>query len=109
MNALVSKLILTIKNTFQAAIGCFIQALNKYPEKSPIRTSILMELAESLVTLNLKFEAVAYYEQALDTVEDKTRKLMFMKNLVNLLIDCGIIYYYYFSLVYYIPFSPLPD
>lgn len=66
-----------------------MQALNKYPDKSPIRTSILMELADSLVTLNLKYEAVAYYEQALDTVEDETRKLMFMKNLINLLIDCG--------------------
>lgn len=73
----------------QAAIGCFMQALNKYPDKSPIRTSILMELADNLVMLNLKLEAVAYYEQALETVDDKTRKLMFMKNLVNLLIDCG--------------------
>lgn len=71
-----------------------MQALNKYPDKSPMRTSILMELADSLVMLNLKLEAVAYYEQALETVDDKTRKLMFMKNLVNLLIDCGIIYFF---------------
>ncbi|XP_026321530.1 uncharacterized protein LOC113231429 [Hyposmocoma kahamanoa] len=76
------------RENLEAAIGCFMQALNKYPDKSPMRTSILMELADSLVMLNLKLEAVAYYEQALETVDDKTRKLMFMKNLVNLLIDC---------------------
>lgn len=88
------------KCKFQAAVGCFMQALNKYPEKSPIRTSILMELAENLVMLNLKLEAVAYYEQALETVQDKTRKLMFMRHLVNLLIDCGKIFYRFFCFAY---------
>lgn len=66
-----------------------MQALNKYPDKSPIRTAILMELADNLVSLNHKLEALFYYEQALETVEDKTRRLMFMRNLLDLQINCG--------------------
>ncbi|XP_049876172.1 40-kDa huntingtin-associated protein [Pectinophora gossypiella] len=77
------------RENLEAAIGCFMQALSKYPERSPIRTSILMELADGLVSLNHKLEAVSYYEQALELVEDKTRKLMFLRNLLNLQMDCG--------------------
>ncbi|XP_068617852.1 uncharacterized protein [Battus philenor] len=77
------------RENIEAAIGCFMQALSKYPEKSPIRTSILMELANDLVTLNHKLEALAYYEEALDTVSEGAMKLMYMMNLHNLLIECG--------------------
>ncbi|CAG4944533.1 unnamed protein product [Parnassius apollo] len=77
------------RENLEAAIGCFMQALSKYPETSPIRTSIFMELASNLVSLNHKLEAVAYYEQALDTLSEGTMKLMYMRNLLNLLIDCG--------------------
>ncbi|XP_072945247.1 40-kDa huntingtin-associated protein-like [Epargyreus clarus] len=76
------------RENLEAAIGCYMQALSKYPEKSPIRTSILMELASELVALNHKFEALEYCKQALDLVGDETMKLMYMRNLVNLYIDC---------------------
>lgn len=75
-----------------------MQALNKYPEKSLIRTSILMELANNLVSLNHKLEAVAYYEQALDSVKDSKMKLMYMTNLLNLLIDCSKSHFTFFNL-----------
>ncbi|CAH2043134.1 unnamed protein product, partial [Iphiclides podalirius] len=77
------------RENLEAAIGCYMQALSKYPEKSLIRTSILMELANNLLSLNHKLEAVAYCEQALDTVRDSAMKLMYSRNLLNLLIDCG--------------------
>ncbi|XP_014361389.2 40-kDa huntingtin-associated protein [Papilio machaon] len=77
------------RENLEAAIGCYLQALSKYPDKSPIRTSVLMELANNLVSLNHKLEAVTYYEEALETVNDSTMKLLYMRNLLNLLIDCG--------------------
>ncbi|XP_063895163.1 uncharacterized protein LOC110379861 [Helicoverpa armigera] len=77
------------RENLEAAIGCYIQAMNKYPEKSPIRTSILMEIASDLVELNHKLEAASYYEQAIDTVTEGTMKVMCLRNLLNLRIDCG--------------------
>nr|XP_049704654.1 uncharacterized protein LOC110379861 [Helicoverpa armigera] len=77
------------RENLEAAIGCYIQAMNKYPEKSPIRTSILMEIATDLVELNHKLEAASYYEQAIDTVTEGTMKVMCLRNLLNLRIDCG--------------------
>ncbi|KAJ8714825.1 hypothetical protein PYW08_004806 [Mythimna loreyi] len=77
------------RENLEAAIGCYIQALNKYPEKSPIRTSILMELASDLIELNHKLEASSYYEQAIDTVTESTMKTICLRNLLNLRIDCG--------------------
>ncbi|KAH9635959.1 hypothetical protein HF086_015533 [Spodoptera exigua] len=71
------------RENLEAATGCYIQALNKYPEKSPIRTSILMELASDLVELNHKLEAAAYYEQALETVTETTMKTICLKNLLR--------------------------
>ncbi|KAL0870878.1 hypothetical protein ABMA27_004718 [Loxostege sticticalis] len=76
------------RENLEAAIGCFMQALTKYPAKSPIRTSILMELANDLVELNHKLEAVSYYEQALEAVGDQTMRLMCMRKLLNMQIDC---------------------
>lgn len=52
-----------------------------------------MELANNLVSLNHKLEAVTYYEEALETIDESTMKLMYMRNLLNLLIDCGMVYY----------------
>ncbi|XP_004923956.1 uncharacterized protein LOC101741560 [Bombyx mori] len=75
------------RENLEAGIGCFLQALNKYPEKSPIRTSLLMELASNLSTLGHKAEAISYYQQALDTVVDYTMKLMALWNLMILQID----------------------
>ncbi|CAH2092567.1 unnamed protein product [Euphydryas editha] len=77
------------RENLEAAIGCYIQALSKYPEKSPIRASILLELGKELVELDHRLEALSYYEQAVDIIEDSTMKLMCMRNLVNLLIECG--------------------
>ncbi|XP_047535416.1 40-kDa huntingtin-associated protein [Vanessa atalanta] len=77
------------RENLEAAIGCYMQALTKYPAKSAIRTSILLELANELIELDHKHEALAYYEQAVDIIEDSTMKLMCMRNLVNLLIKCG--------------------
>lgn len=76
------------RENLEAAIGCYIQALNKYPEKSPLRTSVLMELAGNLIELQYKLEAVSYYEQALETITEPTMKLMCLRNLLNLMIDC---------------------
>ncbi|XP_047992493.1 40-kDa huntingtin-associated protein [Leguminivora glycinivorella] len=76
------------RENLEAAIGCFTQALTKYPERSSIRLSLLSELAADLVTLNLKCEAVSYFEQALALVQEPTMKIMFVKNYINLLIDC---------------------
>lgn len=64
-------------------------ALVKYPEKSPLRTSILLELADGLVELNYKHEALVYYAEAVESVDDNTMKLMCMRNMFNLLVDCG--------------------
>ncbi|XP_023946416.1 40-kDa huntingtin-associated protein [Bicyclus anynana] len=77
------------RENLEAAIGCYMWALVKYPEKSPLRTSILLELADGLVDLNYKQEALAYYEEAVNTIEDKTMKLMCMRNFFNLLLECG--------------------
>ncbi|KAJ8712052.1 hypothetical protein PYW07_004894 [Mythimna separata] len=77
------------RENLEAATGCYIQALNKYPEKSPIRTSILMELASDLIELNHKLEASSYYEQAIDTVTESNMKTICLRNLLNLRIDCG--------------------
>lgn len=77
------------RENLEAATGCYIQALNKYPDKSPIRTSILMELASDLVELNHKLEAAAYYEQALETVTETIMKTICLKNLLSLRIDSG--------------------
>lgn len=76
------------RENLEAAIGCFMLALGKYPAKSPLRTSILTELANDLVSLNHKLEAASYYEQALDTVSDQTMKIMCLRNLLNLQMDC---------------------
>ncbi|XP_034834349.1 40-kDa huntingtin-associated protein-like [Maniola hyperantus] len=76
------------RENLEAAIGCYMWALVKYPEKSPLRTSILLELAEGLVDLNYKNEALVYYEEAVDSIEDKTMKLMCFRNMFNLLLDC---------------------
>ncbi|XP_026741525.1 uncharacterized protein LOC113503676 isoform X2 [Trichoplusia ni] len=76
------------RENLEAAIGCFIQALTKYPEKSPIRTSILMELANDLTELNHKMEAASYYEQAIETVTESTLRIMCLRNLLNLRVDC---------------------
>ncbi|KAI8439131.1 hypothetical protein MSG28_012989 [Choristoneura fumiferana] len=76
------------RENLEAAIGCFIQALHKYPDNSSIRLSILTEVANHLVELNLKCEAVSYYEQALELVEESNMKIMFMRNYINLLIEC---------------------
>ncbi|XP_026756202.1 uncharacterized protein LOC113516056 [Galleria mellonella] len=78
----------TDRENLEAAIGCFNQALNKYPENSLMRTSILMELASNLVSFNHKLEAISYYEQALENIENKTMKLMCMRTILNLLIEC---------------------
>uniref|UniRef100_A0A2A4J1A6 Uncharacterized protein n=1 Tax=Heliothis virescens TaxID=7102 RepID=A0A2A4J1A6_HELVI len=77
------------RENLEAAIGSYIQAMNKYPEKSPIRTSILMEIASDLVELDHKLEAASYYEQAIDTVTEGTMKVICLNNLLNLRIDCG--------------------
>ncbi|XP_032519136.2 40-kDa huntingtin-associated protein [Danaus plexippus] len=76
------------RENLEAAIGCYTQALSKYPEKSPIRTSILLELAEELVSLDLKSEALVYYEQALETATNGVVNLMCSRKIINLLIDC---------------------
>ncbi|CAG9788504.1 unnamed protein product [Diatraea saccharalis] len=76
------------RENLEAGIGCFMLALGKYPPKSPLRTSILIELANDLIALNYKLEAASYYEQALETVTDQTVKNMCLKNLLNLQIDC---------------------
>ncbi|XP_053610546.1 40-kDa huntingtin-associated protein [Plodia interpunctella] len=76
------------RENLEAAIGCYLQALTKYPEKSLLRTSILMEIADHLIDLNHKSEAVGYYQQALEDMEEKTMKIVHLRNLVNLLIDC---------------------
>ncbi|XP_059057863.1 uncharacterized protein LOC131851386 [Achroia grisella] len=76
------------RENLEAAIGCFMQALNKYPEQSLIRTSILMELANNLVSFDYKLEAIAYYEQALKNIENNTMKLTCMRTILNLLIVC---------------------
>ncbi|XP_028165947.1 uncharacterized protein LOC114356789 [Ostrinia furnacalis] len=76
------------RENLEAAIGCFMQALTKYPAKSPIRTSILMELANDLAVLEHKLEAVSYYEQALEGVVDTTMRLMCMRKLLNMQIEC---------------------
>ncbi|XP_075980220.1 40-kDa huntingtin-associated protein-like [Anticarsia gemmatalis] len=77
------------RENLEAATGCYVQALQKYPDKSPLRTSILMELASDLIELNHKCEAASYYEQALEMVQESTMKVMCMRNLLNLKIDCG--------------------
>ncbi|KAM3959685.1 huntingtin-associated protein 40 kDa [Aphomia sociella] len=77
----------TERENLEAAIGCYMQALNKYPEKSLQRTSIFMELANNLVSLNHKLEAISYYEQALENIDDKTMRLMCMRTVLNLLIE----------------------
>ncbi|KAI5634892.1 hypothetical protein NE865_12375 [Phthorimaea operculella] len=76
------------RENLEAAIGCYLQAIPKYPETSPLRTSILMELADHLIYLNHKKEALSYFEQALELVEDKFRRLMHTRDLLNLQIDC---------------------
>ncbi|KAJ2945385.1 hypothetical protein O0L34_g188 [Tuta absoluta] len=76
------------RENLEAAIGCYLQALPKYPETSPLRTAILMELADHLIFLGHKKEALSYFEQALELVEDKFRRLMQTRNLLNLQIDC---------------------
>ncbi|XP_050664820.1 uncharacterized protein LOC126965321 [Leptidea sinapis] len=77
------------RENLEAAIGCFIQALSKYPEKSPIRTWILLEIANNLIELDHKLEAAAYFEQALETLqEDNMMKVTCLHNLFNLQIDC---------------------
>ncbi|KAL4703677.1 hypothetical protein ACJJTC_016221 [Scirpophaga incertulas] len=75
------------RENLEAAIGCFMLALGKYPADSPLKTSILLELANDLVSLNYKCEAISYYKQALESASDKTVRLMCMKNLLNLQID----------------------
>ncbi|KAJ0174864.1 hypothetical protein K1T71_009972 [Dendrolimus kikuchii] len=77
------------RENLEAAIGCFMQAMSKYPEKSPVRAAILMELSNDLVSLNHKLEALSYYEQALELVEESTMKVMGLRHLLNLQIDCG--------------------
>ncbi|CAK1550343.1 unnamed protein product [Leptosia nina] len=77
------------RENLEAAIGCFLQALNKYPEKSPLRSSIFMEIANDLLELDHKLEAIAYYEQALEIIQDDFMKLMCLNKLLNLQIDCG--------------------
>lgn len=75
---------------FQAAIGCYIQTMNKYPEDSPLRTSVLMELANNLVILNKRLEAISYYEQALDTLESHSKlRLKCLCNILSLNVQCG--------------------
>ncbi|XP_011566009.3 uncharacterized protein LOC105395745 [Plutella xylostella] len=71
------------RENLEAAIGAYIQAMNKYPEKSPLRTSILLELANSLVLLGSLLEALAYYQQALETMDEGN--LMRVKCLSNIL------------------------
>ncbi|CAH0400718.1 unnamed protein product [Chilo suppressalis] len=75
------------RENLEAAIGCFMLALGKYPPKSPLCISILMELANDLIALNHKLEATSYYEQALEIVTDQTMKIMCLKNLLNLQIE----------------------
>ncbi|XP_045500463.1 uncharacterized protein LOC123697931 [Colias croceus] len=77
------------RENLEAAIGCFLQALHKYPEKSPLRTSILMEISNDLLELDHKLEAIAYYEQAIDTIEEEALKLMCLFKLMNMQIDAG--------------------
>lgn len=66
-----------------------MQALSKYPAKSPIRTAILIELANDLITLNLKSEAINYYEQALECIVDQTTRVTCLRQLLDLQIECG--------------------
>lgn len=77
------------RENLEAAIGSFMQAFSKYPDKSPMRMSILMELANDLASLNHKLEAMSYYQQALELIEDGTMKIMSLRHLLNLQIDCG--------------------
>ncbi|XP_038222274.1 uncharacterized protein LOC119839909 [Zerene cesonia] len=77
------------RENLEAAIGCFLQALHKYPEKSPLRTAILMEISSNLLELDHKLEAIAYYEQAIDTIEEEALKLMCLLKLLNMQIDAG--------------------
>lgn len=67
-----------------------MQALHKYPEKSPLRVSILTELAEDLVILGHNAEALEYFELALENVTESTMRLMFLMRKLNLQIDCGL-------------------
>ncbi|CAH0720559.1 unnamed protein product, partial [Brenthis ino] len=76
------------RESLEAGISCYLQALSKYPEKSPLRSSILLELANELIILDYKLEALHYYEAALEIIEDKAMKLMCSRNILNLLIDC---------------------
>lgn len=68
-----------------------MQALNKYPDKSPLRTSIFMELANNLDVLKKKLEAIHYYELALKNIDNNNSMLRLecMCRLVCLNIDIG--------------------
>ncbi|XP_047521499.1 40-kDa huntingtin-associated protein [Pieris napi] len=77
------------RENLEAAIGCFLQALHKYPEKSPLRASILLEIANDLLEINHKLEAITYFKQALDIIQDETMKLMCMIKLFKMQIDSG--------------------
>lgn len=59
-----------------------------------------MELANDLVELNHKSEAASYYEQAMETVQESTMRVMCMRNLLNLKIDCGEYFYFLFIVGY---------
>ncbi|XP_041982072.1 uncharacterized protein LOC121735342 isoform X2 [Aricia agestis] len=76
------------RENLEAAICCYMKTLNKYPEKSPLRASVLLELANNLVDLNHRQEAIVYYEQALNNITDKTTRLMCLRDLMNIQIDC---------------------
>lgn len=56
-----------------------------------------MELANDLIELNHKLEAAAYYEQAIETVTESTMKVMCLRKLLNLRIDCGWYNYMFYS------------
>lgn len=64
--------------------------MSKYPDKSPLLTSVLMELANNLDVLNYKREAISYYEQALVTIdENNALKLKCLYNLLTLNVQSG--------------------
>ncbi|GBP58594.1 hypothetical protein EVAR_40878_1 [Eumeta japonica] len=78
------------RENLEAAVGCYIQAINKYPEKSLLRTAALMELANNLAMLNHKLEAISYYMQALENIEENSAiQIKCLCTLLDINIQCN--------------------
>lgn len=67
-----------------------MQAVAKYPSNS-LRTSALLELANQLAILGHRMEAIAYYQQAMENIEevDSSLKLRSLTALFKLFIESG--------------------